>query len=157
MLPAAGVAVCALAVLYSLFAPWYSDRRLQDAYDAAGRLDYVGAVDAARTAHNLDPLALEPIRLLAATLEGAQDYSGAKRYYLLETKREPENPDTWNDLGSFYFRLKEWRPAYDALNHSYTLNPFGPAGMKDGYLDQARCMVLPTSPQCPVAAPGASP
>ena len=64
LLPAAGVAVCALAVLYSLFAPWYSDRRLQDAYDAAGRADLVEAASFARDAHNLDPLALEPIQLL---------------------------------------------------------------------------------------------
>src|SRR5207244_8317802 len=34
LLPAAGVVLCGLAALYSLFAPWYSDRRLQTAYDA---------------------------------------------------------------------------------------------------------------------------
>ena len=147
----------ALAALYSLFAPWYSDQRLQDAYSAAGRADSVGTVDAARDAHRLDPLALEPIQLLAAALESAHATTDAKRYYLLATKREPQNPDTWYGLGSFYFRQKEWRPAYDALNHSYTLNAFGPAGATGGFLDQARCKVFPTSGQCPVTAPGASP
>ena len=157
LLPAAGVAVCALAVLYSLFAPWYSDRRLQDAYDAAGRADLVEAASFARDAHNLDPLALEPIQLLAVTLESARDLRGAERYYRLETKREPQNPETWYDLGAFYARQKEWRRGYDALNRSYTLNAFGPAAKTGGYLDQARCHVIPTSPQCPVTAQGASP
>ena len=156
-LPAAGVAVCALAILYSLFAPWYSDRRLQDAYDAVSRGDAIDAIDAARAAHDLDPLALQPISLLATTLEVSNDVSGAKRYYLLATKREPENPETWYELGTFYVRRHEWRPAYDALNHSYTLDAFGPAGQKGGPLDVARCKVFPTSPQCPVTAPDASP
>jgi tetratricopeptide (TPR) repeat protein len=157
--PAAGVAVCALAALYSLFAPWYSDQRLQDAFDAAGKADLVGTADAARDAHNLDPLALEPIRLLAVTLEGVNDYASAKRYYVLATKREPENPDTWYDLGSFYYRQKQWWPSWVALNRSYALDAFGPAGEKGGLLDRVRCKpgVEPTSPQCPATAPGASP
>jgi hypothetical protein len=157
MLPAAGVVVCALAALYSLFAPWYSDRRLQDAFDAAGRGDNIGAIDAARDAHNLDPLALEPIQVLAAALDGARVFPDAERYYRLETTREPENPETWYDLGYFYLRRHEWRPAYDALNHSYTLDAFGPAGTTGGPLDVARCKVFPTSPQCPATARGASP
>jgi len=155
--PAAAVAVCTLAALYSLFAPWYSGQRLQDAYNAVGRGDLVATIDAARDAHTLDPLALEPIQLLAFTLEGARDFSGAKRYFVLETKREPQNPETWYDLGQFYFHRRQWRPAYDALNHSYTLNAFGPAGSTGGLLDQARCKVFPTNPQCPPAAPSASP
>jgi hypothetical protein len=159
LLPVAGVGLCALAALYSLFAPWYSDRRLQVAYNAVASVppDYVATVDAARDAHNLNPLALEPIKLLAITLETVHDDSGAKKYYLLATKREPENPDTWYELGAFYSRLDEWRPAYVALNHSYTLNAYGPTGIEGGLLDQARCKVFPTSPQCPATARGASP
>src|SRR5436190_426016 len=116
----------------------------------------VEAASFARDAHNLDPLALEPIQLLAVTLESARDLRGAERYYGLETKREPQNPETWYDLGAFYSRQKEWRRGYDALNRSYTLNAFGPAAKTGGYLDQARCHVIPTSPQCPVTAQGAS-
>jgi hypothetical protein len=158
-LPAVGVAVCALAALYSLFAPWYSDQRLQDAFAAVSKGDFVGAASAARDAHNLDPLALDPIRLLAVTLEGVRDYPGAKRYYVLATTREPENPDTWYDLGAFYYRQKQWWPSWVALNRSYGLDAFGPAGEKGGLLDQVRCKpgVEPTSPQCPGQAPGASP
>ena len=161
LLPAAGVAVCALAALYSMFAPWYSDQRLQDAYSALGRSDLVHTAGAARDAHNLDPLALEPIQLLAATLFRAQDFASSERYYRLETKREPQNPETWYDLGVAKRRVYQIgldvRPAYDALNHSYTLNAFGPAAQTGGYLDQARCKVFPASRQCPAAAPGASP
>jgi O-Antigen ligase len=157
LLSAAGVAVCALAALYSMFAPWYSDQRLQDAYSALERADLVDTAGAARDAHNLDPLALEPIQLLATTLYRAQDFANAERYYRLETKRESQNPETWYDLGVFYSLRHEWRRAYDALNHSYTLDAFGPAAQTGGYLDQARCKVFPASRQCPAAAPGASP
>jgi hypothetical protein len=158
-LPAVGVALCALAALYSLFAPWYSDRRLQNAFDAVGNGNFVGTVNAAKDAHNLDPLALDPINLLAVTLEGLKDYAGAKRYYVLATSREPENPETWYALGAFYFRQKQWWPSWVALNRSYGLDAFGPAGEKGGLLDQVRCKpgVEPTSPQCPARAPGASP
>ena len=158
-LPAVGVAVCALAALYSLFAPWYSDQRLQDAFAAVSKADFVGAAGAARDAHNLDPLALDPIRLLAVTLEGVKDNAGAKRYFVLATKREPENPETWYDLGAFYYRQQRWWPSWVALNRSYALDAFGPAGEKGGLLDQVRCKpgVEPTSRQCPARAPGASP
>ena len=93
------------------------------------------------------------------TLEGVKDYAGAKRYYVLATNREPENPETWYDLGAFYFRQKQWWPSWVALNRSYGLDAFGPAGEKGGLLDQVRCKpgVEPTSRQCPARAPGASP
>ena len=113
--------------------------------------------DCCHQAQRLPELALEPIQVLAAALDGAGVGREAERYYRLETKREPENPETWYDLGSFYARHQEWRPAYDALNHSYTLNAYGPVGVKGGLLDQARCKVFPASPQCPATARGASP
>ena len=51
---------------------------------------------------------------------------------------EPENAQASYELGAFYFEYKQWRPAYDALNNSYTYDRFGPASKTCGLLDQAR-------------------
>jgi hypothetical protein len=142
-LVSAAAAVFCLAALYSLFSPWLSGRRLQVAYDAIGRGDLVSAHDAARQAHSLNPLAREPLYVLAATVGRAQ----AKRLYRRGTELEPTNPDSWYQLGAFEFDLHHWRAAYAALNHSYTLDAFGPLGRKGSLLDQARCKIDPST--CP--------
>lgn len=138
----AGVAV--LAALYSLFAPWYSNRRFNEGLDAVGNANISAAQGAFDDAHTVNPLAVEPIEFLAAADEVDQ-LREAERLYLLATKREPLNPDTWYALGSFYMRRRRWRDAYAALNRSYSLNRFGPAGQKGGLLDLARCEVDPVT------------
>src|SRR5207247_537162 len=54
------VAVSALAVLYSLTAPWLAARRLDDAYAALGRNDPAAAASKASEAHDLNPLSPQP-------------------------------------------------------------------------------------------------
>ena len=41
----------------------------------------------------------------------------------------------------FEFRQGNYLAAYRALNDAYTLDRFGPAGQKGGYLDKARVIV----------------
>src|SRR5439155_1569883 len=61
---------------------------------------------------------------------------------------EPTNPETWYQLGAFELRyLKRPRDAYRDLNESYTLDSYGPASLKGGPLDQARCKIDPAT--CP--------
>ncbi|HZC28382.1 MAG TPA: O-antigen ligase family protein, partial [Gaiellaceae bacterium] len=143
-LAVAAIGVAALAALYSLFVPWYANRRFNDGLDAVSRANIVSAQAAFDDAHTLNPLAVEPIQFLAAVDENGRP-GDAEKLYLLATKREPLNPDTWYALGSFYMRRQRWRPAYRALNRSYSLNRFGPAGRKGGLLDLARCEVDPVT------------
>jgi hypothetical protein len=143
-LRSAVLAVAALAALYSLASPWLADRRVDEAYDALVRGDVRTARDEARAAHELNPLALDPLWVWALTERG----QGALELYRRARDLEPKNPETWYRLGEFELvGLKRPRAAYRDLNQSYTLDNFGPAGQKGGALDQARCQVDPAT--CP--------
>ncbi len=140
----AAIAVATVAALYSLASPWLSDRRLDKAYDAIVEGNVAKARSDAKSAHSLNPLAVEPLWVWSATERGQ------KALDLLRQARdlEPKNPETWYELGAFELQqLKRPRAAYRDLNQSYTLDDFGPAGQKGGLLDQARCQVDPST--CP--------
>jgi hypothetical protein len=138
------IAIAGLAALYSLASPWLADRRLDAAYDAVERGDIPAAREAAESAHRFNPLAVEPLWLWAATERPG------KALELLRQARdlEPKNPETWFRLGEFELLvLQRPRDAYRDLNQSYTLDDYGPASVKGGALDQARCLVDPAT--CP--------
>jgi O-Antigen ligase len=151
------VGVAALAALYSLASPWLAGQRLSAAYDAIGRLDAAEARSQAKAAHSLNPLAVEPLWVWAAT----ETSERALHLYRQARDLEPKNPETWYELGAYEYDLakrayglkryreadKRYRDAYRDLNQSYTLDRYGPAGVKGGLLDRARCKVDPAT--CP--------
>ena len=137
-LAAAGVAVALLAAVYSLTAPWLAANRTSDAYSASSPS---AAASAARDASNLNPFAVEPIWALAAAYSFVGDRSNALAQYRRATRLQPENPETWVQLGEYELARCDVFPAYRALNHAYTLDPFGPAGVVGGPLDRARAYV----------------
>jgi hypothetical protein len=139
-----GITVAAVAALYSLFSPWLADRRLDAAYDAIVRGDVPAARAAAKSAHALNPLAVEPLWLWAAT----EETDKALELYREARDIEPKNPEAWFQLGVFELQvLQRPRDAYRDLNQSYTLDDYGPAAVKGGALDQARCAIDPAT--CP--------
>jgi O-antigen ligase/polysaccharide polymerase Wzy-like membrane protein len=144
VLALAGTGVAVLAAIYSLFVPWYANRRYNDGLDAAGRGHLSTAREALSDAHRLNPLAIEPIQFLAAVYEPLGDVRSAERLFVLATQREPLNPDTWYQLGSFYARHGRWREAYAALNRSYSLNSYASTQLL-ALLDLSRCQVDPVT------------
>jgi hypothetical protein len=140
-------AVCALAGVYSLASPWLSVRRLDSALDAAASGNLLGALDRAQSAHSFNPLAVDPLWLEAAlTLDRAR----ALHLYRQARDLEPENPDTWYQLGAFELhQLKQPRAAYRDLNRAYTLDNFlfGKGTTPGRDLDRARCEIDPAT--CP--------
>jgi hypothetical protein len=144
-LPAVAAGVCALAAVYSLASPWLSSHRVSAAYDSIASGNAVAARDEAKAAHSFNPLAVEPLWLLGAlTLDKAR----ALRYYEQARDLEPENPETWYELGAFELRtLKQPRAAYRDLNHAYTLDNFlfGEGTPPGRVLDTARCQVDPST------------
>jgi tetratricopeptide (TPR) repeat protein len=140
LVSAAGLLAIAGAA-YSLTAPWLSDRRVSDAYAALGRGDTAAAVAAARSAHDLDPFSIEPFRAWALADTEARRKQAALLVYANEVRAQPENSDTWYDIGAFEFNaLHDPCNAYDALNHAYTLDPWSPTNVKGGLLDRARAV-----------------
>jgi O-antigen ligase len=143
----ATAALCALAAVYSLASPWLSVQRLNAALDAAEHGNLLGAIDRAQSAHSFNPLAVEPLWMMAA-LE--IDKARALRLYRQARDREPKNPETWYQLGSFELHgLRQPRAAYRDLNHAYTLDNFlfGKGTTPGRDLDQARCAIDPAT--CP--------
>jgi hypothetical protein len=125
LLAAAAVAV-ALAVSYSVAAPWLADRAYARGTEAG-----------ANRALSYDPFSIDALALLAA-YEEPSNPAAALDHLEQAVRLEPENALTWYDLGSFYARHKLWRLAYDALNNSYTYDRFGAAARPCGLLDLAR-------------------
>ena len=138
---ALGAGVVALAVLYSITAPWISQRRVEDAYSAIARGDAGAARSAARQARDLNPLSVEPLWAWALAEATARNPGGTVARYLDATELQPENSDTWFALGAYEFGLRRYRDAYLHLDRAYGLDPYGPAGLPGGLLDQARAKV----------------
>ena len=144
-LRAVAAAVCALAAMYSLASPWLSTQRLNAALDSLERGNLLGARDQAKAAHSFNPLAEEPVWLMAAL---ASDKSSALKLYRQARDREPKNAEAWYQLGAFELhQLKQPRAAYRDLNQAYTYDryiftPGTPAGRD---LDRARCLVDPST------------
>jgi O-Antigen ligase len=140
-LPSAAAAVCALAAVYSLAAPWLSTHRLNAAYDSLAAGNLIGARDEAKSAHSFNPLAVEPLWLMAGI---APTRAESVRLFREAIRREPKNAESWYLLGSFELhQLKRPCPAWFHLNHAYTLDryiftPRTPAGND---LDRARSLV----------------
>ncbi len=138
---AAAVAACLLAGVYSLAAPWLASNRVQDAYSAIFARSPRAAASDARDAASLDPLSVQPLWALAVAYSSIGDVPGAVNQYERATRLQPENPDTWVALGAYELCHGDYRGAYTALNQAYTLDPYGPTGIKNGLLDQARAAV----------------
>jgi O-antigen ligase len=141
VVPALATAALCLAALYSLFAPWWSTREVNAAYDDLFKNPAAALADA-KAAHALNPLALPPLYLLAGLEQDG-------RYVRQAVQREPRNPETWYQLAVFEYARRRYRTAYEAANRSWHLDAFGPAGQRGSVLDLSRCKVFPTSPQCP--------
>ncbi len=138
---AAVTCVAALAVLYSITAPWLSQRRVEVAYGAIARGDGRDAASAARQAHDLNPLSVEPLWAWALAEATARNTEQTVRRYREAVDLQPENSDTWFTLGAFEFQIGRFRDAYVHLDRAYGLDPYGPAGIPGGLLDQARAKV----------------
>ena len=141
-LVSAAAGVAALAVGYSLLAPWLSARQVDAALDdiAAGR--YASAVSHAERANSLDPLSIAPLQVWA-TAEGARRRKRiAYGLWQKAAERQPENGRAWFDLGSFELAGREQPvcrvPRPEPLVHARSL---GARGAEGGPLDQARAIV----------------
>jgi len=132
---------CLLGAVYSIAAPWLAANRTNDGYAALADLRPAAAASAARDAESFNPFSVQPIFVLATAYASVGDRSEAERQFERATRLQPENPDTWLNLGLYELERCDVFPAYRALNRTYTLDPFGPAGIPGGPLDRARAYV----------------
>lgn len=143
-----GAVVIALAAIYSLAAPWLSQRELATA----------STVSAVKRAHSYDPLSTAALSEYAAFEDAVGNTAHAEQLYRKEVSLEPLNSETWFDLGVFYAEHHQWRSAYVALSNAWRHDKYGPAGIACGLLDKARHEALGVwPPNCPGGRPASHP
>jgi hypothetical protein len=141
--PAAGVvAVVAVAVLYSLVAPYASQRLVDGTYSELAADRTQAALSDGKSARWLNPLSVDPLLALGDAEAASHDETAAVRWYRRAVDLEPENSSTWYALGSYEFFTGRYKVALHDLDRAYDLDPYGPAGRPGGLLDQARAKVL---------------
>jgi tetratricopeptide (TPR) repeat protein len=149
-LVAASAVAGALAAVWVLAAPALSSRAVDRAYRQADAGHLGAAASSARRAQSLNPLSPEPLYARATVASLAGDNAAAERFYEQATRLQPENPDTWYELGLFrQLALGNQCGAYFALNAAYTLDPKSSLFAPGGALDIARAAVNdPVHPAC---------
>jgi O-antigen ligase len=98
-LPALAAAAGVVVVLGSLAFPWLAARKVDEARSAIS--DPARSARLAEEAHDLNPLAVEPLLLWADAEEARDDYAEARRLLVDAVELQPENPRTWRELGEF--------------------------------------------------------
>jgi hypothetical protein len=135
----AAAGAVALLAIGSLVSPALSSRALDGALAALDRDRLAEAADDARRAESFNPLSPEPLYARALTAERAGDEAAAARLWEQAVDLQPENPETWFNLGLFrLYTVGDECGAYFALNEAYTLDPNGRQWTPGGPLDVAR-------------------
>ena len=138
---AAGVVALGLAAVYSLSAPWLADRRIDEAYQAINKGDLALAADKAQQARTLNPTSVEPLFALGFVQDALGRFFYAREYYARATEVQPENRETWFELGVLEYEVKRYQDAYLRFNRMYALDPHGP---HVEWVEKARCKFNPT-------------
>jgi len=134
-----GLGAVAAAAVVAVVVPELAERDVDQAYAAADAGRFDDAVDDADSARRLDPLSLGPLDARADIADARGDESAAVAWYEEATRLQPENPDTWYELGLYHATATHDQcAAYQALNHSYTLDPNSRRWTPGGILDVAR-------------------
>src|SRR5205085_2071681 len=83
-------------------------------------------------------LAVEPLLVWAGIEGSAGNIPEAKRLYRKAVRLKPKDAEAWFEFGEFELKVDCFPlRAYQYLNRSYTLDPFGPTSRKGGPLDEA--------------------
>jgi tetratricopeptide (TPR) repeat protein len=137
-LAAVGAGALAVAAALSVLTPWFAVREVRSVGAALDRGELDAAAEAANRARDLDPLSLEPLFAQALVAERRGDVVAALAAYREATRLQPENPESWLQLGLFEFHRGDRCSAYTHLNEAYTRDPVGRQWVEGGPLDLAR-------------------
>jgi len=131
----------ALACAAVLVAPPLAARAVDSSTRALERRDFAAALDDADRAEALNPFSLEPLFARARAQWLGGDQAAALASFREAVRRQPDNPDSWEQLGLYLFERRDLCRAYRALNEQYTLDPNGRQWEPGGPLDVARARV----------------
>lgn len=121
---AVGAAIVACVAAASLLFPWLATRKTEDAYTVVGADPAAAASDAAR-ASSLNPLSVEPLFALGSARSRQGRIAEAEHAYVRAVRLQPDNPETWYELGAFELETRRDRPAACVLlRHAAELDRF---------------------------------
>jgi tetratricopeptide (TPR) repeat protein len=123
-LPALALAGVVAAMLFSFAAPWLSARKVEKAREAIANAEE--SAQLAEEAHDLNPLAVEPLLLWADAEEAKWDPAAARRLYVEAVELQPENFRTWRELGEFELAIRRFALAEKYLSRARELDPRDP-------------------------------
>jgi O-antigen ligase len=119
----------AAAALYSLAAPWLASHKVDDAYAALERGDAGAAVARASSAHDLNPMSIEPLIVWAQAERVRGDESAAGRLYTKAIAVQPDNWRTWYNRARFLHAIDGPGAALFDAKQAAKRDPLGSAGL----------------------------
>jgi O-antigen ligase/Flp pilus assembly protein TadD len=101
MVLAGAAGLCALALLYSVAAPWLATRKVESAYAALEEGDLETAARSAEDARALNPFSLDPLRVSAAVFDQAGNRQRALERLARAVELQPQNWVAWYELARY--------------------------------------------------------
>jgi len=150
---AAAALIAALAVAWAAWQPLRSLNASNDGLAALEGNDVAAAKADAVTAHNRDPLALDPLTVLAISESRMGNTRAALAALEQEVRLQPASSEVWLRLADFELnRLKRPKEALRALAAALYLDPRDPVTVS-AYLEVSRRVTGTTPAVAPAAAP----
>lgn len=123
---ALALVLVAWAGLYSIAAPRVAAGRVDDAYAELESGSVEKAVSAAKSAHSLDPLSIEPLEAWASAEESRGKIARARELYLQAVELQPLNSVAWYELGRYDQEvIGDDAAATRELTRAIQLDPYG--------------------------------
>jgi hypothetical protein len=123
-LGAAAVLLIVLATAWAVWQPMRADTMTQNALDQLDRGDGAAALAQAKHAHDVDPLALDPLYAISTIQTAAGRNSEAGAALEEAVHLQPDNPDPWQRLADFELNtLQRPAAALKAIRPALYLDP----------------------------------
>lgn len=132
---AVAAVLAALGASWSIWQPERAERRADQAIALAGSGEADAALDAARDAQDIDPLAIKPLFAEAAVHQRAGDEVAALAVFRRAAAEHPKDPQAWLALADFQlYELDDPEGAVAALEQALYLDPVSDAA-RDSFLE----------------------
>ena len=141
---AIGIAVATLVVVWFVWQPLDSVDSFNAAITAMTRGDAAAALTDARDAADSDPVSVDPLWEQSAIYSALGNQAAARGKLVQATSLEPDNPETWLQLGAFDLQARQPRLAVGELETAHRLDlASAPISQQ---LAQARAELLTAAP-----------
>lgn len=141
---ALGLVVAALVTAWFVWQPLHSADSFGAAISAMGRGNPATALADARAAANADPVSVDPLWAQSAIYDALGNQAAARSELVQATSLQPDNPQTWVQLGVFDLQRHRPRLAVDELETAFRLDQT--SGAISQQLTEARTELLSAAP-----------